>query len=411
MEPGEVQTEQETLPTSDEVGEEFRRSLMQVVLKGQILEKSQTQENEQAYQSIVDLIIARVLPEASLEEPMELVEFYKVMSAFETQKMKYFLPLLRDLRRRIQSKIAMDDLEENELEMLRANVELIKNIQSSIEQRLEVISQDQELEGSSEGSLDESKNDPDEEDSRGIEKIVDQNVRAIVAMQEELSELKKMVQSLPGGSSSHSTADNAGEKISRLLDSMQKKQDKTLQLLLRLINEKNENAAREPVSEEGRVMTPATEGRYAPDEEEERYAEEDTMEDPSIQEPPHAFEYKIYGIDSAALKRLMRSGNPGAEGSDEFDPRVYRVLERNDRQWAKLLAEWSYKGVPTTLSTHLTKEGVQIHLGSDGDALKRSEDAYAKAVRSYLRNGGSECLLKAAKKASIQPFVAPSECK
>ena len=414
IEGGEVQTEEENQLTSDEIQKDFRRSLMQVVLRGQIFEKNPNQENDQAYQSIVDLVIARVLPEASMEEPVELVEFYRVMSGFEVSKMKYFLPLLKDFRRQIQSQLALDGHEHVESEMLAANIELIKSIEASIVDRLES-SQETQEEGESTEEIrndDSVETDPQPSNTGTIKKMIDRNVRAIVAMQEELSQLREMVKTVSKESLSNSEGGQARGELAALLNSMEKKQDKTLELLMQL----SRDDAKEPSEAEemgvgGEESAPRAKGRYASDEEEERYAEDSVIRDPSNQDPPHAFEYKVYGIDAAALRRLVRSGSLTAEGSEDFDPRVYRVLERNNRQWALLLNDWAYKGVPTTLAAHLGEEGIQIHLGDDKQALKIAEKAYAEAVREYLESGGSECTLRAARKASTQPFIAPTECK
>jgi len=409
---GEVQVEEEGEADVGALEEEFRASLLQVVLKGQILEENHTPENEKAYQSIIDLVIARILPEMTLEEPLDLIEFYRVMSAFETERMKYFLPLLQDLLRKIQSKIALGESEESEEAMLRKNAELIRTIYRTMESRLSELEEGSDDPNPSEGnegaepadeldadSLESTDSDSKPQLSR-IEKLIDQNVKAIVSMQAEISRLRQDMKSGLNRSSSGRSA-QIQERMESVLKSMERRQDKTLELLQNLVDQSTVSQA--SLAEEDSLE----DGNEDFVEEEDRYS---SVQDSSAPIPPLAFEFMVYGSDLKGLKRLIRAGSPSAEGTTQFDPRVYEVLQNNGGKWIRLLKEWNYKGIPTTLTAELGQAGIRVHLGKDQDALDQFKSKYQDAVDTYLDDGGRPCLLQAAKRARLDMNPSSLNC-
>ncbi|MBT3786574.1 hypothetical protein HOF92_16485, partial [bacterium] len=104
------------------------------------------------------------------------------------------------------------------------------------------------------------------------------------------------------------------------------------------------------------------------------------------------------------------AGSLGAEGSESFDPRVYQVLQRNGGKWAGLLSDWSYRGIPTSLTAELGSAGVRVHLGRDADALRESVSSYEEATRLYLKDGGKRCLVRAASQVTLDLEVSELSC-
>jgi hypothetical protein len=185
---------------------------------------------------------------------------------------------------------------------------------------------------------------------------------------------------------------------------MERRQDKTLELLQAMVD-------RSTTSTQSANLDVDLEDQESDEELEERYADNEVTEiiDPTLL-PPLRFEHMSYGSDRDGLRRLFNAGSLGAEGSESFDPRVYQVLQRNGGKWAGLLSDWSYRGIPTSLTAELGSAGVRVHLGRDADALRESVSSYEEATRLYLKDGGKRCLVRAASQVTLDLEVSELSC-
>jgi hypothetical protein len=139
----------ETLVSEPADWDPMERSLMEIVLRGELLSRNPGAISERAYQSMVDLVSASVLPEMAQDESEELLHFFHLMSGYETARLKYFLPLLKHLLKRTQSEILLAEDEGISIAHFEGASEALRSVIRRIEIRLraENISQPKKIEG------------------------------------------------------------------------------------------------------------------------------------------------------------------------------------------------------------------------------------------------------------------------
>ncbi len=158
----------------------MERSLMEIVLRGSILDRNPGAISERAYQSMVDLVAASVLPEMAHAESEELLHFFRLMSGYETERLKYFQPLLKHLLKKLQSEILLAVDEGSPIARYEEASEALRSIIRRVEIRL--------------NENEEALQVPSEQGSEKIKKLessIDEKLTQIIALQKEILALKK----------------------------------------------------------------------------------------------------------------------------------------------------------------------------------------------------------------------------
>lgn len=416
---------------------DLEESMMQVILTGEILEKDPGLDTEEAYEASMELLTDRLLSETQMEEPEELLQFYKILSEFETVRQKYFLPLLHMLLRKVQKDLLEAEEGTTEHGMLVENAELIREVSRLIEQRVDLLdaegdvevgegeagdddsqagdhepdeegsdSEDSSEEGSEEG---DSENSGDEEDADsstseefGLLKLevmknrealsdlterIDDQVDHMIGIRKSISQIREELKKQGKG-----IQDLENDELKAKMAELEKQQSEILKLM-RQLSKADQFEPDDPDS--GAVDFPDS----GSEEDSGNSDSGNSHTGSSKVKVPFLYEYKIYGNDRSGVVAVMQAGNSSNEGSESFDPRVFEVLKANGAQWSKALSSFSYKALPTGLTNALGAEGVVVRPGKQEDAGKLGTRNYERAIVEFLADGGKACFAEAARKA------------
>lgn len=451
---GKAKTASWEINVPDEELSDLEESMMQVVLTGEILEKDPGLDTEEAYEASMELLTDRLLSETQMEEPEELLQFYKILSEFETVRQKYFLPLLDMFLRKVQKDLLEAEEETTEHGMLVENAELIREVSRLIEQRVDLLDAEGDVEvGEGEGGDDDSQagdHEPDEEgsdsedsseegseedgadseedeadsqseedaDSATSEEFrllklevmknrealgdlterIDDQVDHMISLRKEVNQMKLMSKAELRRLTDHE------EKLDKLIEGNDSKalEDKMVELektqseILKLMRQLSKADQFEPDDpDSGAVDFPDS----GSEEDSDNSDSENSNSGGSKVKVPFLYEYKVYGNDRSGVVAVMQAGNSSNEGSEAFDPRVFEVLNANGAQWSKALNSFSYKSLPTGLTNALGAEGVVVKPGKQEDAGKLGTRNYERAIVEFLSDGGKACFAEAARKA------------
>jgi len=438
--PGKAKTASWEINVPEQELSDLEESMMQVVLTGEILEKDPGVDTEEAYEASMELLTDRLLSETQMEEPEELLQFYKILSEFETVRQKYFLPLLDMFLRKVQKDLLEAEEETTEHGMLVENAELIREVSRLIEQRVDLLdaegdvevgegeageedsesgdhepdeegseSEESGEEGSEEDESEDSEDTGDGEDSDSssseefrllklevmknrealsdLTERIDDQVDHMIGLRKSISQMREELKKQGKG-----IQDLENEELKAKMAELEKQQTEILKLM-RQLSKADQFEPDDPNA--GAVDFPDS----GSEEDSDNSDSGNSNSGGSKVKVPFLYEYKIYGNDRSGVVAVMQAGNSSNEGSESFDPRVFEVLNANGAQWAKALNSFSYKSLPTGLTNALGAEGVVVKPGKQEDAGKLGTRNYERAIVEFLADGGKACYAEAARKA------------